>query len=39
MWSTDDIKKMNANLLQVFQNARLLHPNDPELLVYNDLNL
>ena len=36
MWNTDDIKKMNASLLQVFQKARLLNPNDPELLVYND---
>lgn len=29
----EEIKEMNANMLKMFQDARNLHPNDPELLV------
>ena len=36
MWTTEEIKKMNGRLLQDFQKARILNPNDPELLVHYD---
>ena len=29
----EEIKEMNANMLKMFQDARNLHPDDPELLV------
>lgn len=32
-FKVEEIKEINANMLKMFQEARNLHPDDPELLV------